>query len=145
MAEDLASMAAQVLDEIQRVFTSGDSGDGLKNPAHDLVEEIARVKKERQIVLHGVGREGLMMRAFTMRLYHLGLNAHCLGEMSCPPIGEGDLFIASAGPGSFSSVDALITTARDAGNKTLIHSNDASPLNSKWTSDLLLYEKLAFC
>lgn len=120
MAEDLASMAAQVLDEIQRVFTSGDSGDGLKNSACDLVEEIARVKKERQIVLHGVGREGLMMRAFTMRLYHLGLNAHCLGEMSCPPIGEGDLFIASAGPGSFSSVDALITTARDAGARVVV-------------------------
>lgn len=117
MAESLTSMAAQVLDEIQQVFKSVENG--LDNPATDLVEEIARVKDKR-IVLHGVGREGLMMRAFTMRLYHLGLNAHCLGDMSCPPIGEGDLFIASAGPGSFSSVDALITTARDAGARVIV-------------------------
>lgn len=115
MAENLASMAAQVLEELQQVFKAGENA--VENPASDLVEEIARAK-DRRIVLHGVGREGLMMRAFTMRLYHLGLNAHCLGDMSCPPVGEGDLFIASAGPGSFSSVDALITTARDAGNKT---------------------------
>jgi len=117
MAESLTSMAAQVLDEIQQVFKSG--GNGLDNPAVGLVEEIARAR-DRRIVLHGVGREGLMMRAFTMRLYHLGLNAHCLGDMSCPPIGEGDLFIASAGPGSFSSVDALITTARDAGARVVV-------------------------
>lgn len=139
MAESLTSMAAQVLDEIQQVFKSGENELG--NPAVALMEEIAGAK-ERQIVLHGVGREGLMMRAFTMRLYHLGLKAHCLGDMSCPLIGEGDLFIASAGPGSFSSVDALITTARDAGNET-----DASPLNSKRLCDIManlfLNDKLA--
>ena len=138
MAENLASMAAQVLDEIQQVFKAWENG--LENPALVLVEEIAQAKK-RQIVLHGVGREGLMMRAFTMRLYHLGLNAHCLGDMSCPPIGEGDLFIASAGPGSFSSVDALITTARDGGNKFLIHFRDTPPSNSKCVSD----RQVGFC
>lgn len=110
MADTLASMAARALDEIEQVFKAGSDKAAL-----DLVDEIFRAK-ERRIVLHGVGREGLMMRAFTMRLYHLGLNAHCLGDMTCPPIGEGDLFVASAGPGSFSSVDALIITAKSAGN-----------------------------
>lgn len=117
MAENVASMAAQVLGEIQRVFNSGENG--VENSASNLVKEIAQ-SKEGKIVLHGVGREGLMMRAFTMRLYHLGLNAHCLGDMTCPPVGEGDLFIASAGPGSFSSIDALITTAKDAGTRPIL-------------------------
>ena len=111
-----ASMAAHVLGELQQVFsTESRLGGATTDVSSELTEEVVRAKRNR-IVLHGVGREGLMMRAFAMRLYHLGLDAHCLGDMTCPPVGPGDLFLASAGPGSFSSVDALITTARDAGN-----------------------------
>jgi 6-phospho-3-hexuloisomerase len=65
-----------------------------------------------------VGREGLMMRALAMRLYHLGLNAHVVGDMSCPPVGPGDLLLVSAGPGSFSTVEALLGVARRAGART---------------------------
>jgi 6-phospho-3-hexuloisomerase len=43
------------------------------------------------IALHGLGREGLMMRAFSMRLFHLGLRATPVGDMSLPAVGEGDL------------------------------------------------------
>lgn len=68
-----------------------------------------------RIVCYGVGREGLMMRALAMRLYHLGLDAHVAGDMSCPPVGPGDLLLASAGPGSFSTVAGLIGEARAAG------------------------------
>lgn len=77
-----------------------------------MVEELARA---RRIVCHGVGREGLMMRALAMRLYHIGLDAHVVGDMSCPPVGEGDLLMVSAGPGSFSTVNGLIGVARAAG------------------------------
>ncbi|MEZ5797866.1 MAG: SIS domain-containing protein [Paracoccaceae bacterium] len=68
-----------------------------------------------RVVCHGVGREGLMMRALAMRLYHLGLAAHVAGDMSCPPLGPGDLLIISAGPGAFATVAALQGVARDAG------------------------------
>ena len=40
--------------------------------------------------------------------------------MACPPLGEGDLLIASAGPGTFSTVQALIGVARGAGAKVLV-------------------------
>ncbi len=69
----------------------------------------------KRIVLHGVRREGLMMRALAMRLYHLGLNAHVLGDMTTPPVGIGDLLVVSAGPGYFSSVAAICNTAKHAG------------------------------
>jgi 6-phospho-3-hexuloisomerase len=80
-----------------------------------LVDELVWA---RRIVVYGVGREGLMMRALAMRLYHLGLDAHVVGEMSCPPVGEGDLLIVSAGPGDFSTVRGLIEVAWTAGAKT---------------------------
>lgn len=69
----------------------------------------------RRIALYGVGREGLMMKSLTMRLFHLGLDAHVVGDMTTPPIGAGDLLIVSAGPGDFSTVMGLVGVARNAG------------------------------
>jgi 6-phospho-3-hexuloisomerase len=73
----------------------------------------------RRIVVSGAGREGLMMRALAMRLYHLGLDAHVAGEMGCPPVGPGDLLFVSAGPGDLPTIAALVTVARAAGAETL--------------------------
>ena len=72
------------------------------------------------IACFGGGREGLMMRAFTMRLMHLGLNAHYVGDMTTPPLGSGDLLIASAGAGGCSTVLAIMQVARQAGARVLI-------------------------
>lgn len=77
-----------------------------------MVEELAGAKR---VVCYGVGREGLMMRALAMRLYHMGLDAHVVGDMSCPPVGAGDLLVVSAGPGAFSTVLGLMGVAKDAG------------------------------
>ena len=77
-----------------------------------LVEELAGAGR---VVCYGVGREGLMMRALAMRLYHMGLDAHVVGDMSCPPLGKGDLLVVSAGPGDFSTVMGLIGVAQRDG------------------------------
>jgi 6-phospho-3-hexuloisomerase len=103
----LASLAARAAGEISAAVAA-------INPAamDAMVTEIATAKR---IACYGVGREGLMMRALAMRFYHLGLDAHVVGDMSCPPIGHGDLLITSAGPGGFSTVNGLIGVARSAG------------------------------
>ena len=77
-----------------------------------LVDAIASA---RRIVAYGCGREGLMMRALAMRLYHLGCDVHMQGDMSCPPLGVGDLLLISSGPGRLSTVAALIGQARAGG------------------------------
>ena len=81
------------------------------------VEAIARAQK---IALYGVGREGLQIKGFAMRLFHLGLAAALVGDMTVPPIGKGDLLIVSAGPGDFSTVTALMGVASGAGAETLL-------------------------
>jgi len=78
------------------------------------------ILKAWRIACYGVGREGLMMKALCMRLMHLGLNANVVGDMTTPPVGKGDLLIASAGPGSFSTVMALLDVAREAGARTMV-------------------------
>lgn len=74
-----------------------------------------RLAAAGRIACHGVGREGLMMRALAMRLFHLGLGAHVVGDMTVPPLGPGDILLISAGPGRFATVEALADVAREAG------------------------------
>ncbi|MGP1397129.1 MAG: SIS domain-containing protein [Inquilinaceae bacterium] len=110
---DLAmpDLAAAACGEIAAVFDRM-----APDTASPLVDAI---RAARRIALYGVGREGLMMKAFAMRLYHLGLDAHVVGDMTTPPLGKGDLLIVSAGPGGFSTVSGLVGVARDAGARTL--------------------------
>jgi 6-phospho-3-hexuloisomerase len=66
------------------------------------------------IVIYGCGRESLQLQGFAMRLHHLGRSVAMQGDMTTPPLGPGDLFLTSAGPGELSSVTALMQTARNA-------------------------------
>jgi 6-phospho-3-hexuloisomerase len=75
--------------------------------------------KSNRVVLHGVGREGLMIKALAMRLFHMGLDAHVVGDMTTPPVSKGDVLVVSAGPGYISTVEALMGRASSAGAKTI--------------------------
>lgn len=78
------------------------------------------------IAVYGAGREGLVMRGFAMRLYHLGLNVSVVGEMVCQPINPGDCFLASVGPGWLATVEALTTRAVAAGGTGTLVTSEAS-------------------
>ena len=59
----------------------------LVNVGDESVEKfIAAIIAARRIALHGLGREGLQMRGLAMRLFHLGLAAHVVGDMTTPPL-----------------------------------------------------------
>ncbi len=103
----LASLATEAAEELRAGCATVSEAEFAA-----LVEAIANA---RRIVAYGCGREGLMMRALAMRLYHLGCDVHCQGDMSCPPVGAGDLFLVSSGPGTLSTVAALIGQACKAG------------------------------
>ncbi len=112
MTGSLAARARRACDEIAAVFDrlAADQAEAL----------VAAIAEARRIALVGVGREGLMMRALAMRLFHLGLDAHPVGDMTTPAVGPGDLLVASAGPGGFATVDALLGVARRAGARTAV-------------------------
>ena len=78
------------------------------------------IARARRIVCYGCGREGLMIRALTMRLHHLGLQVAMQGDMAAPPLGTGDLFLCSAGPGELSTVTALMSVAQRNGAQVLM-------------------------
>ncbi len=110
MSDDIRSIGGQALVEIGAVF---------ERLAPDASEPLLEaILNARRIATYGVGREGLMMRALCMRLFHLGLDAHVVGDMTTPPLEAGDLLLVSAGPGQFSTVAALVSVARAAGART---------------------------
>lgn len=108
---EFSALGAQAAGEIAAALARVD-------PA-DFETSASMIADARRIALYGVGREGLMMKGLAMRLFHLGLDAHVVGEMTTPPIGKGDLLIVSAGPGYFSTVAGLVGVAREAGARTL--------------------------
>lgn len=112
MSGTLADLAKDALAEAGQVIARLDDA-AFQSFAHAIVGA-------KRIALHGLGREGLQMKGLAMRLFHLGLDAHVVGEMTTPPVGKGDLLIVSAGPGYFTTVDALMKIARDAGALTAV-------------------------
>jgi 6-phospho-3-hexuloisomerase len=109
---DVPALFEGALNEIRAVLESG--------AAPEVEKLCAEVQAAHRIACYGVGREGLMMRAFCMRLMHLGFDAHVVGDMITPHLGSGDLLIASAGPGEFSTVLALLGVAHSAGARTAV-------------------------
>ena len=105
----LANLATRAAEELQAGCAAVSEAEFAA-----LIEAIAT---SRRIVAYGCGREGLMMRALAMRLYHLGCDVHMQGDMSCPPLGDGDLLLVSSGPGLLATVAALIGQARAGGAK----------------------------
>src|SRR6202166_4838317 len=73
------------------------------------------IQQARKIALYGGGREGLMIRALAMRLFHLGHEVSVAGDMTAPFLTNGDLLILSVGPGYVATIDALRSVAQRDG------------------------------
>lgn len=101
----------------------------VKSVSPELLDEIAaEIAGANVVASYAGGREGLVMKGLTMRLFHAGLDAHSVGEMTCPAVGPGDLLILSCGPGNISMVEALAGVAKKAGARILYFT--AEPENS---------------
>src|SRR3984957_4134173 len=112
MTGTLAQLSKGALSDLAAVFAAmpEDALDG-------LVEAIVAAKR---IVVFGLGREGLQMRGFAMRLFHMGRDVAVWGDMTPPALGAGDLFIASAGPGDLPTAQTLVEVARKGGARTAL-------------------------
>ena len=104
MTETLAQLSKGALSDLAGVFAAMP-----ENALDGLIEAIVAAKR---IVVFGLGREGLQMRGFAMRLFHMGRDVAVWGDMTTPALGAGDLFIASAGPGDLPTAQTLVEIAR---------------------------------
>lgn len=107
--QDKVSMAmaeiAEVLNQTEEVM------------ATQFAEAILHADR---VITYGLGREGLMLRAFTMRLMHLGIDAHVAGDVTAKPVGSRGLTIVCAGPGDLHMAETIVSLAKEAGSRTAV-------------------------
>jgi 6-phospho-3-hexuloisomerase len=71
--------------------------------------------KADRIFIAGKGRTGFQMQAFAMRLMHLGLKVHVIGEVTTPAIKVGDLLVIGSSSGQTESLVAFASKAEVLG------------------------------
>jgi 6-phospho-3-hexuloisomerase len=65
------------------------------------VEALAdRLDDAPRVFVTGEGRSGFMAKAFAMRLMHLGLPVHVIGETTSPSVAGGDVVVGVSGSGT---------------------------------------------
>ncbi|MBN2111050.1 MAG: 6-phospho-3-hexuloisomerase [Methanosarcinaceae archaeon] len=96
-----------------------------------IKEMLTELLNARRIFVLGAGRSGLVGRAFAMRLMHLGLSSHVVGETTTPAVSDEDVVIAISGSGQTRSVADLGKVAKDIGATLIaITSNRDSKLGN---------------
>ena len=58
-------------------------------------------------------------------VHHLGREVGVVGEVTAPPVGAGDLFLATSGPGELATVLALLDQAEGAGARRFVLTAEA--------------------
>lgn len=89
----------------------------------------ARLGAADRVFVLGAGRSGLALRMTAMRLMHLGLVVHVVGDVTTPAITAGDALLAASGSGSTAGIVRAAETAHAAGASVLVLTTAAeSPL-----------------
>ncbi len=104
------TLRMRMLEELKGSFLSVSDAD-----VERLIVEIAGAKR---VFIYGLGRERLMLQAFGMRLMHLGVPVHIVGDATTPAIGKGDLWLTSSGTGRLATVEALMGIVEASGART---------------------------
>ena len=94
-----------------------------------LTEQLLQADR---VFICGMGRSGFAMRGFAMRLSHMGIAAHFVGETTTPPIAaSGDLLLVGSGSGRTPSLLSHAEKVQAMGGDSkvaLITTDSGSPL-----------------
>ncbi len=82
-----------------------------------LARVVDLVAAAPRVFVLGAGRSGLALRMTAMRLMHLGLEVHVVGEVTTPAIVEHDLLVTASGSGTTAGILRAAQTAIETGAK----------------------------
>jgi 6-phospho-3-hexuloisomerase len=104
----------------------------------DSEELIQAIRTAPRIYLAGMGRGGLSVKAFAMRLMHLGFETYVVGETNTPRLRSGDLMLIGSGSGETGTLVHLGQKAKEAGARlAIITATPQSTLASK--ADVMIH------
>lgn len=75
------------------------------------------LKTSKNVFVMGLGRSGLVARAFAMRLMHLGISVYVVGETTTPALTPDDCLLAISGSGETFSIISAAEIAHKRGTK----------------------------
>ena len=128
--KDYQEILALVLNEVTEALH--------RVPPESLDSLRAQLRAARRIFVAGKGRSGLHMRAFAMRLMHLGLVVHVVDDVTTPAIGAGDALVVASGSGQTSSLVQYADKARTLqASLILITASSESPMRQQ--ADMVVY------
>jgi len=94
--------ASKLVDEVGGMLARVDPGE--------VERLVAAIISARRLFLAGRGRSGLMMSAFAIRLTHLDISCHVVGESTTPSLQAGDVLLVGSGSGE--TVTAILTAEK---------------------------------
>lgn len=116
--EDINSVTEELVRTLKSIDPS--SAERLKND----------ILSADQVFFVGVGRVMLSLQSICKRLAHLGIKAHCVGEITEPHLNQEDLLIVGSGSGSSLFPLGIAKKARETVGCRIVHigSNPNSPM-----------------
>ncbi len=121
MTDSYPQLLEGVLDELARTLRA-------ISPA-ELQAFRETILAAPRIFAAGRGRSGLYIRAFAMRLMHLGLPVHVVDDVTTPAIQNGDLLVIASGSGRTATLLQHSTKAKGLGAKiALVTAFSTSPI-----------------
>ena len=116
-----ATRSSMILEELQRTLA--------RVSEDEIAAATMALLGAARIFVTGAGRSGLAVRMVAMRLMHLGLTVHVVGETTTPAIARGDLLLVASGSGTTVGALASAVVARKLGADVLVLTTAAaSPL-----------------
>jgi 6-phospho-3-hexuloisomerase len=114
----------KVLSEIDEVLSS------VSEKQLNMVVDALTKNKNIKVLGYAAGRMGSGLKAFIMRLNHLGIQASFFGDNYVPPMNENDVFICCSNSGSTKSVLNILEIFKNKANGTIISfvGNENSPM-----------------
>ncbi|TFD47874.1 6-phospho-3-hexuloisomerase [Cryobacterium frigoriphilum] len=106
VAESLALITDEVRDVIATLVARNDSA---------LDAAAVRLRSADRVFVLGAGRSGLALRMTAMRLMHLGLDVHVVGDVTTPAITAGDVLLVASGSGTTGAIVRAADTAASVG------------------------------
>ncbi|MBG6237804.1 6-phospho-3-hexuloisomerase [Mycetocola sp. CAN_C7] len=123
-----------ILDELRATTT-----EVTKHRGDDLDDLADTLATARRIFVLGAGRSGIALQMTAMRLMHLGLTVHVVGDVTTPAIGPGDVLLTASGSGTTTSIVRGADAAVKAGaNVTVLTTAKESPLAALATAVVIV-------
>lgn len=109
-------------------------------PEYKVNEFVSLLLKGGKVCGYGAGRMGYGLRAFMMRLNHLGIPASFINDTYCAPLEPKDIFIVTSGSGKTKSVLEYLKIAKEHNVYTIAITGDPESPMAKMADHVITFK-----